>query len=712
MSKALIVFSCDVLCFIVQVAAANSTNAPGILYATTVIDSETTYSPPQVSAMAVDTAGNNYVAGSIQSSGLQTTPGVVQPRYAGGSCQVTPITSLPCEDAFIAKFNAQGQLVFLTYLGGTGADVPISIAVDSAGNIYVGGATTSKDFPLAGSAWRPVLQSGPTSFVAKLATDGSTLIYSTVVNGSLTSMAAVPEGTVYFITQTYASQAVATLTQLAPGGSLVSSFNQPSGTQAVAVGQDGSVFIGGSTDGTDISTTIGAWQSAFGGGVTDGFVAKLGPDLAHFAWVTFLGGTDVDSVSAIEADPSGAIWVAGSTASANFPVLAGAWQAHAPPTISPLSSIGFLVRLAGDGSKALASTFVPGAPQSLSVDAAADVVISAANTTTFEATPGAQWPCIQPFRDQFGQLSISANSQFLAKLDAVGEHLLWGTWVGSSIPAGPAGLDRSGNAVAAGNIPGERNITLAAMTTQTALNRLVASCVNEAGHPYLPGAIAPGEILSIYGAGFGPRQGVSAQVIQNRIGTQLAGVQVLVEGVPAPLLYVSAAQINLVAPYSIGNLAEAHMWIVSSRASSNEVILQVAPAAPEIFESQPGLAAILNQDGTINGPEHPAHPGDVVALFGSGAGEMMPAAVDGEIPKTPVRKPVLPVRLHLSSGLTDLDANIQYAGEAPMLVSGVLQVNFRVPVINAFGPPPYYVYLALYIGNFGANTSRVLVVSE
>jgi uncharacterized protein (TIGR03437 family) len=712
-AKVLLALGCGILCLAARSRASDNASPPGILYSTTLINSDTA-SFPQVSAVTLDAAGNSYATGSIRSNGLQATPGVVQPRYAGGSCQVTPMSSLPCEDAFIAKFNAQGQLVFLTYLGGTGSDIPISIAVDSIGNIYVAGFTGSRDFPLAGSPWRPVLQSGGggTSFVAKLTPNGSALIYSTVVNGSLTSMVTVADGTVYFITQSYVDQPM-NLTKLTPGGSLVSNLTVPSGTQTVAVDHNGSVFIGGRTAGADVFATKGAWQSAFGGGDADGFVAKLGTDLAHYAWVTFIGGSETDYVTSMQTDPSGAIWVAGGTQSSNFPVLANAWQLHAaPPLFSYANYNGFLVRLSGDGSKALASTYVPGFPQSLSVDTAADVIISVSNTSPFQATPGAQWPCIQPSGDGFGHLGIGAASQFFAKLDPLGKHLLWGTWVGPSIPGGPAGTDNRGNAIAAGNIPGERNLTLAAMIMQPGPSRLVASCVSEAGYPYMPGAIAPGEILSIYGAGFGPQQGVSAQVINNRIGTQLGGVQVLVEGAPAPLLYVSAEQINLIAPYSIGGLADAHIRIVSSVTSSNEVVLPVAPAVPEIFESQPGFAAILNQDGTVNGPSHPAHPGDIVTLFASGAGEMMPTAVDGDVPQTPVRKPVLPVRLHLGAGINNFDADIQYAGEAPMRVSGLLQVNFRAPTVVAAGPPPYYVYLDLYIGNFGSSAQRVLVVSE
>ncbi len=73
---------------------------------------------------------------------------------------------------------------------------------------------------------------------------------------------------------------------------------------------------------------------------------------------------------------------------------------------------------------------------------------------------------------------------------------------------------------------------------------------------------------------------------------------------------------------------------------------------------------------------------------------------------------MLPVRVNLNSGLTSVDADLQYVGEAPMLVSGALQVNFRVPVIHDFGAPPYFVYLGLNVGNFAADTSRVLVVSQ
>lgn len=715
MLKACAVVACGALSFVAQVLGDPS--VPGLLYSTTVVDSNTTYDSLTVSAVALDAAGNSYVVGRIQSAGLQATPGVFQPHYAGGLCPASiggpysPPRFNPCPDAFVSKFDAQGRLIFLTCLGGTGAEFTNAVAVDGAGNIYLGGPTTSKDFPLAGKPWRPVLQNAATSFLAKLSADGSSLLYSTVVNWTLTGMSALPDGTIYFIANTYnyADGYLSNLTKLNPDGSLVYNAAVPPQTQAIAVGSDGSVFIGGPASRAEVSATPGAWQSTFGGGSSDGFVARLGTDPSQFAWVTFLGGGDTDSVSSMQVDPTGAIWVGGTTLSSNFPTLANAWQPHANP--APARQPGFLVRLAADGSTALASTYTPGEPRSLSVDTAADVIITAENTTVFQATPGAQWPCVQPFADGLGHLTISTDRHLLAKLDPLGQKLLWGSWEGPSIPPGPAAADGAGNAVVAGVVQGDHNLTLAALITQPGVPRLVASCVNPAGYPYMPGPIAPGEILSIYGAGFGPQQGVSAQVVENRVGTQLAGVQVLVEGVPAPLLYLSAAQINLVAPYSIDGRTQAHVQIVSADTSSDVVVFPVAPAAPEIFESQPFFAAILNGDGSVNGPSHPAHPGNIVALFAAGAGQMVPPAADGEIAQTATRKPALPVRVHLRAGLTDTDADITYSGEAPTLVSGVLQVNFRVPVINAYGPGPYYVDLELDIGNPSGSAIRTLVVA-
>jgi len=229
------------------------------------------------------------------------------------------------------------------------------------------------------------------------------------------------------------------------------------------------------------------------------------------------------------------------------------------------------------------------------------------------------------------------------------------------------------------------------------------------------GRLRPCELVSIYGAGFGPSQGVVPSIGPDRVvPSELAGIRVLVEGTPAPLLYVSSNQINFVAPYEIGGNSSARIRIIWANGSSNEVSLAVA-ATPEIFEIPAGgahYAAVLNQNLTVNGPNNPAHPGDIIALYASGAGQMSPAATDGEIIKDASQKIAQPVRVHLGwNGQPGaVDAEVTYAGAAPLLVSGVVQINFRIPAGATFySPLDYYMYVNLTIGDQTVTNALIAV---
>jgi uncharacterized protein (TIGR03437 family) len=234
------------------------------------------------------------------------------------------------------------------------------------------------------------------------------------------------------------------------------------------------------------------------------------------------------------------------------------------------------------------------------------------------------------------------------------------------------------------------------------------------------GLLAAGELFSIYGAGIGPSQGVVAEPEGGSIGTSLGGIQLLVEGVPAPLLYVSASQINAVAPFLLDGRSAAHIEIVSAAGSSNEVVLGVRQALPEIFATSTGVA-IVNQDGTLNGQSKPAHIGDIVSMWISGAGQTSPLGVDGAIPTAPGGTPVAPISLQaqttnnigLSNAPGPIPADIIYAGSSPGFVSGVTQVNFQVPQLSGlFGllgplpdPPPYNATIKLSSSGATASTT-------
>jgi uncharacterized protein (TIGR03437 family) len=107
-------------------------------------------------------------------------------------------------------------------------------------------------------------------------------------------------------------------------------------------------------------------------------------------------------------------------------------------------------------------------------------------------------------------------------------------------------------------------------------------------------------------------------------------------------------------------------------------------SAPGIFTLGQGQGAILNEDGTANSPRNPAQKGSIIAIFATGEGQTRPAGVDGKIAAAPLPAPMLPVTITLNG----VDVTPLYAGSAPTLVGGVLQVNVRVPADAAAGIAP------------------------
>ncbi|MGH3184368.1 MAG: IPT/TIG domain-containing protein, partial [Streptosporangiaceae bacterium] len=192
----------------------------------------------------------------------------------------------------------------------------------------------------------------------------------------------------------------------------------------------------------------------------------------------------------------------------------------------------------------------------------------------------------------------------------------------------------------------------------------------------IPGPVAPGEIVTLQGSGLGPTPGVSGTITAaGAFATSAAGIQVLFDGVPAPLLYVSGSQINAVVPYEVFNRSTTNIQVSAMGVTSATLSLGVNPSAPGIFTasgSGSGPGAILNQDGSLNSVSNPASLGSIVSIYATGEGQTSPAGQDGRIIATDVRKPLLPVTV-LIGGVPA--TSVQYAGSAPGLVSGTIQVN-------------------------------------
>jgi uncharacterized protein (TIGR03437 family) len=282
------------------------------------------------SAIALDTAGNAYIAGSTFSANFPT----VNPFQSTKGAQ---------QDAFLAKINAAGNAwVYATYLGGNAVDQGNAIAVDAAGNAYVTGYTASTDFPLQ-SAFRSSNANSVDAFVSKMNPAGSALVYSTYLGGSATdygtAIAVDATGNAYVtgivtsddfplanaMDSTLGSHAVddVFVTKFNPTGSaLVYSTYLGGGSgddpYAIAVDKSGNVYITGRTNSSDfpLANAIQSTRFAF-----DMFVTEINPAGSALVFSTFIGGTGSESGRGIAVDGLGNIHVAGEGTSTDFPVV-------------------------------------------------------------------------------------------------------------------------------------------------------------------------------------------------------------------------------------------------------------------------------------------------------------------------------------------------------------------------------------------------------
>ncbi len=193
------------------------------------------------------------------------------------------------------------------------------------------------------------------------------------------------------------------------------------------------------------------------------------------------------------------------------------------------------------------------------------------------------------------------------------------------------------------------------------------SAVNAASQQ--PGAVAPGEILTIYGENLGPDSGLAASF--DAIGAlpdQLGGTEVRFDGISAPILYTQAGQVNVQAPYGIAGKQTTHVEAFYQGQSAGTVDLNVTAAAPALFP----LA--FNQDSSPNSASAPAARGTIVTFFATGEGLTDGPNRSGTGAAAPYSKPKLPVTVSIGG----ISADILYAGSAPGL-AGTLQVNARVP---------------------------------
>jgi uncharacterized protein (TIGR03437 family) len=252
-----------------------------------------------------------------------------------------------------------------------------------------------------------------------------------------------------------------------------------------------------------------------------------------------------------------------------------------------------------------------------------------------------------------------------------------------------------------------RVLTPAAVTGRTPT---IMSVVNAAS--YIGGPISPGEVVTIFGSGIGPDTAAYAATdpATGKLATMIGGVQVLFNGTPAPMIYASSTQVSAVAPYEIPSAYPSVRVEYAGETSNTDQVTSVA-AAPGLFaqnSSGSGPGAILNQDNSLNGPGHAAAKGSIVQVFMTGEGQTNPQGITGAItavtlpPPQVTPAPVQPIQVSINGQ----PALYTYAGEAPGMVAGVMQLNVQIPANAPSGALSIQVSIG---GNMSQNGITVSV---
>jgi uncharacterized protein (TIGR03437 family) len=203
----------------------------------------------------------------------------------------------------------------------------------------------------------------------------------------------------------------------------------------------------------------------------------------------------------------------------------------------------------------------------------------------------------------------------------------------------------------------------------------ISGVVNSAS--FLAGPVSPGELVTIFGANLGPATAAGGTLNGDLLSNKINQTQVTFDGTAAPLLFASGSQINAVTPFGIAGTSTTVQVLYQGQPTASATV-PVQAASPALFAlnaSGGGGGAILNQDGSVNSRTNPAARGSVVVLYATGGGLTMPASVDGLLTALPYPMPLLSVTVSIDGQ----PAEVKYAGAAPGLVAGVMQINAVVP---------------------------------
>jgi uncharacterized protein (TIGR03437 family) len=617
--------------------------------------------------------------------------------------------------AFIDKQDSSGNLVFTFANFGS---YPFGAVADANGDVYWIGASGSPAFPFPFTTF--ILGSPPAGsvlgFVVKFRGADGSIVWATALGAMVPSTIAVDANG----RATVAGIASATQGLTTPGAYSFASVAPANPVEIVQLSADGGLVF----------------AATFGGNTVEGSNAGVCRKSPAFIDLS----CPLTEVAAVLIDPQDHIWIAGSTNTTDIPLTATAYTSKC--VCGNYSSDGYLAELSADGSSLLYATYVPGI-NAEGIDAGTSISAATIDSEGNVWVAGSA-PDAGPIVDDAQTDGLLLEYDPVANQIVNGARLISGeTTAFTNIALGPNGIVAfAGNSFfsAAGGAPpnafvGTYNGSVPYQLVYLPPNAVgtglaftpagafvvsgtasVATVLNESDdtspnilfltNSAVPGAavgqLSPGEIVSIFGTNLGPAipaQGTAAGLTP--YPSQLAGFQVLIDGIAAPLLYVSESQINAVVPFGTIGSDSVQLVVVNQLDTSNPAELEIVSATPGVFTTQNEsqgypVAAAVNQDGTINSETNPASPGSIVSIFSTGLGTLSPLPPDGTlVSASPL--PTLNQQALLGSGDQFLD--ILYAGPAPDEVAGAMQVNFRLPATTT-GTAPIIMFVQNWLSEY------------
>jgi uncharacterized protein (TIGR03437 family) len=604
--------------------------------------------------IAVDFAGNAYIAGVTSSPGFPSTDGVIKAGLSGTS------------DAFVTKLNAAGNnLVYSTYLGGSGPDGATAIGLDLVGNAYVTGTTSSPDFPA-----NKALQGSPVGdvdgFVAKIDPTGANIVYSSYIGGSRDEQAA-----------------------------------------AIAVDPLSNAYVAGSTSSPNFPTTAGALRAS--PVALDAFVAKF-----H----------DVD-LPLIAADASSLTFAFDPQGSPPPPQVLHITSTNGPVMISAVSDSFWLQATPASGTTPATLTVSVNQARLALGTYKGNVVVSAqgaANSpisipVTFNFTRAG--PTVPPAAGVTpGTVSAGSSDTVItvnganfsrnATVQVNGVPVATTYFDSGTLTAVvPASMLASPGVLTVTVVnPGQSGAVLTASLLVLAAVPVVPNGGVLSAASLLAGPVAAGELILMNGNNLGPASSVQATVSGGAYPTSLGGTSVSFDGTPAPLLSVGVNQIAAIVPFEIAGQRSTQFQVTFNNQKSSPSTLAVAAAVPGLFTadgSGAGQANAINGDGTANDEQDPATAGTVVTFLATGGGQTNPAGADGIIVSMPVPQLVEPVAMQMNG------ESCQNVSAAPVagMVSGIIQVSATVPA-DLSGT----VSVVLFVGGIASQPGVTLEVQS